>query len=160
MRHLYVWHDSFICVTWLIHVRDNATSRVMLCERTHAYVLHNSLRSMTCFLQYVWHDWFMCAVTDLYEWHDLFTCVTLLFRTCGITRLYAWHDSVICVMWPVTYWYVWHAWFICVTWHHLYLLYFTHVWHMLHSYVWRWLFCVWQNGLHRRPLMTVCRSVL
>jgi len=28
MTHSYVWHDSFICVTWLIH----------MCDMTHSYV--------------------------------------------------------------------------------------------------------------------------
>ena len=32
MTHSYVWHDSFICVTWLIH----------LCDMTHSYVWHGS----------------------------------------------------------------------------------------------------------------------
>ena len=32
MTHSYVWHDSFICVTWLIH----------MCDMTHSYVCHDS----------------------------------------------------------------------------------------------------------------------
>ena len=32
MTHSYVWHDSFICVTWLIH----------MCDMTHSYVCHES----------------------------------------------------------------------------------------------------------------------
>jgi len=42
MTHSYVWHDSFICVTWLIH----------MCDMTHSYV---------------WHDSFIC-VTHSYVW--------------------------------------------------------------------------------------------
>jgi len=38
---LYVWHDSFISVTWLIHMYD----------MTHPYVCHDS--------SYVWHDSFI-----------------------------------------------------------------------------------------------------
>ena len=30
--HSYVWHDSFICVPWLIH----------MCAMTHSYVCHDS----------------------------------------------------------------------------------------------------------------------
>jgi len=32
MTHTYVWHDSFICVTWLIHI----------CDMTHSLVLYDS----------------------------------------------------------------------------------------------------------------------
>ena len=32
MTHPYVWHDSYICVTWLIH----------MCDVSHSYVWHDS----------------------------------------------------------------------------------------------------------------------
>ena len=35
MAHIYVWRDSFICATWLIH----------MCDVTHSYVQHNSASS-------------------------------------------------------------------------------------------------------------------
>jgi len=35
--HSYVWHDSFICVTWLIH----------MCDMTHSYVWHDSFICVT-----------------------------------------------------------------------------------------------------------------
>ena len=78
MTHSYVWHDSFICVTWLIH----------MCDMTHSYV---------------WHDSFM---THSYVWHDSFICVTWLIHMCDMTHSwlirmcdikmtysYVWHDS-------------------------------------------------------------------
>jgi len=37
MTHSYVWHDSFICVTWLIH----------MCDVTHSYVWHDSFTYVT-----------------------------------------------------------------------------------------------------------------
>jgi len=37
MPHSYVWPDSFICVTWLIH----------MCDMTHSYAWHDSLRFVT-----------------------------------------------------------------------------------------------------------------
>jgi len=37
MTHSYVWHDSFICVTWLIH----------MCDMTHSYVWHDSFICVT-----------------------------------------------------------------------------------------------------------------
>jgi len=54
----FVWHDLFICVTWLIH----------MCDMTHSYV---------------WHDLFTCDMTHAFEWHDS-TCdiwVTWLIHT-------------------------------------------------------------------------------
>jgi len=57
MTHSYVWHDSFICVTWLIHV----------CDMTHPYVWHDSFICVTWLI-------YMCDLTHLYVWHDSFTC--------------------------------------------------------------------------------------
>jgi len=37
MTHLYVWHDSCICVTWLIHI----------CDMIHSYVWHDSFLCRT-----------------------------------------------------------------------------------------------------------------
>jgi len=61
--HLYVWHDSFICVTWLNQMHN------MTCS----YVWHHS---------YVWHASFICVtwlihmrdINYLYVWHDSFIC--------------------------------------------------------------------------------------
>ena len=39
MTHSYVWHDSFICVIWLLH----------MCDMTHSYVWHDSSTCVT------WH---------------------------------------------------------------------------------------------------------
>jgi len=46
MTHSYVWHDSFICVTWLIH----------MCDMTHSYVSHDSFIRVTCLIH-------MCDMT-------------------------------------------------------------------------------------------------
>jgi len=82
---IHVWHDSFICawhdlfvyVTWLIHVGD----------MTHLCV---------------------CDMTDLYVWCDSFKCVPLVyFGVFDAIHSRVWHDSSICV---------WHDPFICVTW--------------------------------------------
>jgi len=48
---VYVWRDSFICVTWLIH----------MCVVTHSYVWHNSF---TC----VWHDLGLWVTWLIHEW--------------------------------------------------------------------------------------------
>ena len=67
----YVWHDSFICVTWLIHMCD----MTQLHDVTHAIHMTHS---------YAWNDSFICgtwlisSVTESYVGHDSFTCVTWL----------------------------------------------------------------------------------
>ena len=66
----YVWHDSFICVTWLIH----------MCDMTHTYVWP---LSHSC----VARDSFVCV------WHDSFICVTWLVHACDMPHSCVWHDS-------------------------------------------------------------------
>jgi len=80
MTHSYVWHDSFICLTWLIHV----------CDMTHSYVWHDS------FICVIWliH---ICDATHPYVWHDSSICVTWLIHMCDMTHSYVWYDSSIYV---------------------------------------------------------------
>jgi len=89
MTHEWVWHDSFMCVsfkcvTWLVHVRDI----------THLYA--------TC-LRHVSFD-----MTHSNMRHDSFTRVRWLIHTCDMTHSYTcaltysyigWHVSLICMMW-------------------------------------------------------------
>jgi len=124
MTHLYVWHDSFICVTWLIHV----------CDMTHSYVWRDSFICVLV-LSAIWILEFgdlmcvrmcvmsnhMCDMTHSYVSHDSFICVTWLIHVCDMTRSYVWHDSFICVTWLIhvcdmTHSCVWHDSFVCVTW--------------------------------------------
>jgi len=76
MAQSYVWHDFFMCVTWLIHV------------------WHDSLVCVT-WLSY------MCGMTHSYVWHDSFTCVTWLIDMFDMTHSYVWHDLLICVAWLI-----------------------------------------------------------
>jgi len=47
VTHSCVWHDSFMCVTWLIH----------MCDMTHSYVWHDSFICVTlCVRFHVSHD--------------------------------------------------------------------------------------------------------
>jgi len=62
MTHSYVRHDSFICVTWLIH----------MCDMTHSYV---------------WHDSFICVTWLIHLCHDSFICLTWLVDMCNVTDL-------------------------------------------------------------------------
>ena len=69
MTHAYVWHDSFICVTWLMHT----------CDMTHSYVWHDSFICVT---------WLMhtCDMTHSYVWHH----VTWLIHMCAM--LHTWEQ--------------------------------------------------------------------
>jgi len=77
-----VWHDSFICVTWLIH----------MCDITHSYVSFNM--SLVWRIQCVTH----CPGN---VWHDSFICVTWLIHMCAMTHSYVCHDPCIRVTWLI-----------------------------------------------------------
>jgi len=61
MTRSHVWHDSFICVTWLPHI----------CDMTHSHVWHDSPTCVT----WLTH---MCDMTHSHVWHDSPTRVTRL----------------------------------------------------------------------------------
>jgi len=108
----YVWHDSFICVTWLTHMCDTYAVAISLlrvwfhiCDMTHTYV---------------WRD-----MTYTYVNHDSVLYVTWRIRKCEMTHAYVWHthrgDQLVADvlhMCDMT-WHVWCdsvVWVICVTW--------------------------------------------
>jgi len=118
MTHSYVWHDSFIRVTWITHMCDMTHK----CDMTHlwcrlrrirppSYVWHDSLIRVTwlthkCDMTHLWcrlrgirRCAFKCLV--LHMWHDSFIRVTWLIHTCGMTHSYVWHDSFIRVTWLI-----------------------------------------------------------
>ena len=84
----YVWHDSFVCGTWLIHT----------CDMTHSHVTRS--RTWLDLSTYVWHDSFVCAKSlfDIYDviyshlWRDSFIFVAWLIHICDMTRSRAWLD--------------------------------------------------------------------
>jgi len=76
-----VWHDSFICVTWLIH----------MCDMTHSYVWHDSFICVTWLIH-------MCDMNHSFVWHDSFICLTRLIHMCDMADSYVWHDSPIPVL--------------------------------------------------------------
>jgi len=79
MTRSYMWHDSFICVSWL-H---------LMCNKTHSYAWQDS------FICMIW-SMHMCDTTLLYVWHDPFICMTRLLHLCAMTHAYVWHNC--CVM--------------------------------------------------------------
>ena len=66
--HSFVCHDSFVCLTLLIHT----------CDMTHRYVWHDSFICATWFIH-------MCDMTHSYVWHDSSICVTWLIHMCDMT---------------------------------------------------------------------------
>jgi len=73
--HSYVWHDSFIRVTWLIH----------MCDMTHSYVWHDS---RWCEVRDSW-----VLLTCSYAQFDPFIRVTRLIHIWDVTHSYVWNDS-------------------------------------------------------------------
>jgi len=130
MTHSYVWHDSFIRVTWLIVCHDSficVTWLIHVCGMTHSYVWHDWLVLMCDKTDaHVCHDSFVCvprASCDMihsYVWHELSMGVTWILHMCDLTHSYVWYDSCIYVIWrmhisDMTHSYVWHDSVLCLT---------------------------------------------
>ena len=64
---LYVWNGLFICVSWLIH----------MCVMAHSYVCHGSF---TCVLWLI----HMCVMAHSYVCRDSFICVSWLIHMCAM----------------------------------------------------------------------------
>jgi len=85
-----VWHDPFIRVTWLVHMRDV----------THSFVWHAWFICVTWLIHVCnMNDSYVCHVTHSYVWHDSFIYVMWLIHTCDMTRSYVWRYSFIRVTW-------------------------------------------------------------
>jgi len=123
MTRSYVWYDSSIPVTWLVHTRY-LTYSVHTCDTTRL----DHLCDITC--SYVWRDsciyvtWLihMFDMICLCVWHDLLDwCCFYLFVTNSLVallealcaRAYVWRDSCICVTWLI----------------HMFDMIFSCVWH-------------------------------
>ena len=73
-----VWHDSFICETWPIHmcdIHDSFIRATWLDHRNHSWTW-GSDASESCVACRVTRRTHMCDVTDSYVWHDSLICVT------------------------------------------------------------------------------------
>ena len=87
ITHSYVQYDSFICVTWLIH----------MCDMTHSYVCampcsstrHDSFMCVTWLIHMcdMTHS-YMCATTYSPVRHGSIICVTWLIHVCDMTHSY------------------------------------------------------------------------
>ena len=94
MTHSYVWHDSFICVTWLIHMCDMTHSCVwydsFICEiwLIHMCDMSHSHERLDPRIWYPWNDWV------IREW-----CI----------RNEQYTSAVIWFHWWITRW-IWQTW--------------------------------------------------
>jgi len=91
---LYVWHDSFIRVTWQYHVRDITC----MCDMTHMQ------DCWTLATLGFWHNthtpcvtWriHMCYIAYSYVRHDSFIYVTWFIHMCAVTVPCVWYDSYV-----------------------------------------------------------------
>jgi len=89
-RDSHLWHDSFICVTWRVHMLNTG------CDRRVGSL---QILSHASWPIHTWHDSFASDMP-----HSCFYDVT---RVCVMTRSYvSWlvhvcHDSFICVTWRI-----------------------------------------------------------
>jgi len=135
MTHLYVWHDSFICVTWDIHMcamthrghEDDGSliyncltwliylrnpQLIYVCDMTHLYAQNNDSQ-----MSHVTHMCYMCDMTHLYV--QLMMCANSSVSHCAHT--YVWHDSSICAEQLI------HTWDMTRHDTHMYISYSTYV---------------------------------
>jgi len=86
MTHSYVWHDSFICVTWLIHMKW----RVRVCGHVRMRFM---ILPRVCMC--------MWDMTQSHAGHDSFEWVTSLSHMRDMTHSYVRHDAFPRVTWLV-----------------------------------------------------------
>jgi len=106
---IYSWHDSFACVTWLLHRFD----------KTHLCVRRDSFICTTWPIH-------VCTVTHSYVQHDSFMCVPWLIHMCirhvwhwtymsysmfNVTRVWCTYEWVMARTWMSESWHAheWHS---------------------------------------------------
>ena len=107
------WHDSFIGVTWLIHmcvsvqqVRFDLSMcawawLIHICDMTHSYMWHDSFIYVTWLIH-------ICDQTPVNVRFSPSGAIWLIYmhmagfiHMCDVTRSPMWHDSLICVTWLI-----------------------------------------------------------
>ena len=94
ITHPCMWHDSFICMTLLIHI----------CNVTHSHAVWHYFRGRIQMRRKIW---------KLNVWHDPFIYVAWIIDDMNHSCM--WHDSFICVAWLIHMCDIWPI-HICVTW--------------------------------------------
>jgi len=109
MTFSYVWHNSSIRLTWLLHTCDMTLSSTVWHDNVWVELTHSFLVCDTA-LSYVWHDLLhTCDRTPSYVGHDPFKCVTWPlhisdttacgFRSLSPTHCVAWHNGSHKTLW-------------------------------------------------------------
>ena len=120
---IHAWYDSFMYVTWVVHVCDMThfewliSSDVgmqgchvsyLMCHITGlTYVMWQPMSCVICHVSYhsstsvTWpiHTW---GMTYVYVWHDQRDFFHLTLFVCDITYSYVWHDSSMCATWLIS----------------------------------------------------------
>jgi hypothetical protein len=111
MTHPDVGHDSFICVTCLIHMwhiihsyvgRDSSIRAVRHDSFIRGTWLISKYRGLCRSIALV--PWNMCDMNHSCVWHDSFICVTWLIHMCDMTHSYVWRDSFVRATWIIHVW--------------------------------------------------------
>jgi len=85
----YVWHDSFLCGTWLICMSNTFSTNIHRCIDVRMYIDRPN------------HSFHMCAMTHSYVRHDPIIRGIRLIHMCGMTHPYVRHDSFMCESWLI-----------------------------------------------------------
>ena len=121
----HMWHDSFICVAWLIPVFGIP----------HTYMWHDPFK----------HVLWLTAAEGVRECVWVWVSVTFAKSQFYISR--AWQDKHQCYIWYLWHqFYIWHVWHQCNFWHVWHQFYIWHVRQASHCYIWlawRVLSCMW-----------------
>ena len=93
MTNLYVWHDAFVWVTWLICVCNTphstyVTCLIHICDMTHSYVGHAASHVRHASFIRVTRLIHTCDTPHSFMCHAPFLSATFLYS-------YTWHDSFI-----------------------------------------------------------------
>jgi len=97
MTHVYVWHDSFKCVSvWPLYV-----SCAFMCMIWPITFVTHPIHMCECVTVSRALCVYVCCMTHVHAWHDSFICVSvaslrvLRVDGCDVTLFYVWHDLII-----------------------------------------------------------------